>query len=77
MKFLFNTSSLSSDAQETRQRDDFWRDSRGVVAKAWNDEDNIMQDLSALPELDLTDYLEKTEKYVGYSVGYKNKDCCF
>ena len=47
-------------------------DSRGVIAKAWNDEDNIMQDLSALPE-DLTDYLEKTEKYVGYSVGYKNK----
>ena len=33
-----------------------------------------MQDLSAIPELDLTDYLEKTEKYVGYSVGYINKD---
>ena len=56
VQFLFNTSSLSSDAQETRQRDGFWKDSRGGVAKALNDEDNIMQDLSALPELDLTDY---------------------
>ena len=55
VQFLFNTSSLGSDAQETRQRDGFWRDFRGVVAKAWNDEDNIMQDLSALPELEITD----------------------
>jgi len=33
--------------------------------------------LSALLEFEITDYLEKTVKYVGYSVGYKNKDCCF
>ena len=45
--------------------------------QAWNDEDNIMQDLSALPEFEITDQLEKNEKYVGYSVGYKNKDFCF
>jgi hypothetical protein len=31
-----------------------------------------MQDLSALPEFEITDYFEKTEKYVGYNVGYKN-----
>ena len=33
-----------------------------------------MQDLSALPELEITDYLEKTEKHVGYSVGSRIKD---
>ena len=44
------------------------------VVKAFNDENNIMQDLSALPEFEKTGYLEKTEKYVGYRVGYKNKN---
>ena len=46
----------------------------GVVVKAWNDEDNIMQDLSAIPELEKAEKLVKLEKYVGYSVGYKNID---
>jgi len=30
--------------------------------------------LSVLPEFEITGYLKKTAKYVGYSVGYKNKD---
>jgi len=50
-----NTSSLRCDAQEARQRDGFWKDTRGEVVKAWNDEDNIMQDLSALPEFEITE----------------------
>ena len=33
-----------------------------------------MQDLSALLEFEITDYLEKTEKHVGYSVGSRIKD---
>ena len=33
-----------------------------------------MQDLSALPEFEITDYLEKTEKHLGYSVGSRIKD---
>ena len=33
-----------------------------------------MQLLSTLPELQITDYLEKTEKHVGYSVGSRIKD---
>jgi hypothetical protein len=31
-----------------------------------------MQVLSALPELEIAEKLVKTEKFVGYSVGYKN-----
>ena len=41
------------------------------IVKAFNDEDNIMQDLSAIPELQITGYLEKTEKYVGIAWGKK------
>ena len=33
-----------------------------------------MKDLSALPKFEITDYLEKTEKHVGYSVGSRIKD---
>jgi len=32
--------------------------------------------LSALPEFEITGYLKKTAKYVGYSVGYKNINFC-
>ena len=42
--------------------------------EAWNDEDNNIKDLSALPKFEITDYLEKTEKHVGYSVGSRIKD---
>ena len=38
-----------------------------------NDEHTIMQILSALSELEIAEKLVKTEKYVGYSVGYKNQ----
>ena len=47
---LFNTSSLRSDAHEARQRDSFWKDSRGEVDKTLNDEHTLMPVLSALPE---------------------------
>jgi len=36
-----------------------------------------VQLLSALPELEKAEKLVKLEKYVGYSVGYKNMDFCF
>jgi len=48
-------STLRLATQKARQRDGFWKDSRGEVVKAWNDEDNIMQDLSALPEFEITE----------------------
>ena len=37
IQFLFNTSSLCSDAQGIRQRDSFWKDTRGEVDKARNE----------------------------------------
>ena len=61
-------------AHEARQRFKLWKNARGVVANAWNEEDNIIQGLSALPELEKAEKLVKLEKYVGYSVGYKNMD---
>ena len=47
------------------------------IVKAFNDEDNFMQDLSAIPELEKAEKLVKIEKYVGYSVRYKNIDFWF
>jgi len=35
-----------------------------------------VQLLSALPELEKAEKLVKLEKYVGYSVGYKNINFC-
>ena len=61
-------------ANEARQRCKFWKNARGVVANAWNEEDNIIQGLSAFPELEKAEKLVKLEKYVGYSVRYKNID---
>ncbi len=43
-------------------------DSRGVVAKAWNDEDNIMQDLSALPELRPSSIVNSNVSLVGHNL---------
>jgi len=56
-----NTSSLRSDAQESRQRDSFWKDTRGEVDKTLNDEHTLMQVLSALPELWIRNQLEMVE----------------
>tara|TARA_B100002051_G_scaffold127400_1_gene121241 strand:+ start:8517 stop:8660 length:144 start_codon:yes stop_codon:yes gene_type:complete len=42
-------------AHEARQRFKLWKNARGVVANAWNEEDNIIQGLSALPEFEITD----------------------
>tara|TARA_Y100000813_G_C23830929_1_gene197499 strand:- start:69 stop:197 length:129 start_codon:yes stop_codon:yes gene_type:complete len=36
-----------------------------------------VQLLSTLPELEKEEKLVKLEKYVGYSVGYKNKNSVF
>ena len=55
-----NTSSLRYDAQEVRQRDGFWKDTRGEVDKTLNDEHTLMQVLSALPELEIAEKLVKT-----------------
>jgi len=55
------TSSLLSDAQESRQRDSFWKDTRGEVDKTLNDEHTLMQVLSALPELWIRNQLEMVE----------------
>jgi|OM-RGC.v1.037117794 hypothetical protein len=49
--FLFNISSVCCDAQESRQRDSFWKDTLGEVDKTLNDEHTLMQDLSVIPEL--------------------------
>ena len=44
-----------------------------LFVENWNDKDNMMQNLSVLPEFEKQTIWKKTEKYVGYSVGYKNK----
>ena len=52
---LFNTSSLRFLAHEDRRRCKLGKNNRGIVFETWNDEDNIMWDWSALPELQITD----------------------
>ena len=73
---LLNTPLSRFLSHEARQRCNLQKNARLIVVEDWNDEDKIMQDLSALPEFEITGYLKKTEKYVGYSVGYKNVDFC-
>ena len=55
VQFLYNTPLLGFLAHEARQRCKLWKNARGVVANVWNEEDNIIQCLSAFPELQITD----------------------
>ena len=47
-----------------------------LFVENWNDEDNMMQNLSFFSELEKQTIWKKTEKYVGYTVGYKKIDFC-
>ena len=51
VQFLFTTLSLRFLAHEARQRDRFWKDTRGEVDKILNDEHTLMQVLSSLQEV--------------------------
>ena len=65
VQFLYNTPLLGFLAHEARQRFKLWKNSRGVVANAWNEEDNIIQGLAALPEFEIIDLFEKIWKVCG------------
>ena len=51
VQFLLNISPLNCDAQQVRQRDGFWKESREEVDKTLNDEHTLMELLSAHLEL--------------------------